>query len=56
MKKKRIIQCFCGGTREVEIEICEECGSIERTGEYKGRQICQDCYYNSLTREEISKL
>ncbi|MCK9370765.1 hypothetical protein M0R04_12720 [Candidatus Dojkabacteria bacterium] len=58
MKKKTKCE-YCGGTGEVEVDVCDVCGASEKDvfiGRYKGKHICHSCYFDRLTDEEIKEL
>lgn len=36
--------------------VCEVCGKHKRVGEHQGKKLCQDCWADTLTDEEIKSL
>lgn len=54
--KKEINCSACEGTGKKTISICDECGKEGWVGEYEGREICQQCWFATLSDEEIADL
>lgn len=54
--KKRITCRECNGTGKEEIEFCDICGEEESVGKYEDKMICQECWIEHLTDEEINNL
>lgn len=50
----KTIPCInCQGTGKEEITVCNTCGKEIMRG---GDEICQDCYFKTLSAEEIKLL
>ena len=46
----------CEGTGTECILACDECGSIDFVGKYTDKDLCQKCFYKTLTDEDIKNL
>ncbi len=53
---KEITCRTCQGSGKQKIEICDDCGQEVSCGDYEGRRICQQCWSQKLTEEEIENI
>jgi RecJ-like exonuclease len=53
----KIISCpHCGGSGDVCVTACDECGGTNYVGKHDGKDFCFECWAKKLTPEEIQAL
>lgn len=55
MIKEIVCKC-CDGRGKQDIELCDNCGKEVSCGDYEGKRCCQNCWNETLTKEEINNL